>query len=260
MIKLFRFARRDPALTARVFETAWWREATRAAEAPPEVRPVRVVVGTVLPGLSTPAGGGPGEPGEDAPRPRYDVMSVLWFPDIAALGRFESSRATPDVTGDGGRGAAGAAPEPATLVTLVAEERVARGADWFERHLAAGGGAFKHLALARRTAGLTRAEFSERWAAHGAQVRVVGTATTTAIPESVRGDAYVQNHPLAAADDPAYDAVNEVYFDELAGLRARARWFQENPLDGSGTDLFGPTTFLAVREDVLLAGVPAGAS
>jgi hypothetical protein len=145
------------------------------------------------------------------------------------------------------------------LVTVVAEERVARGADWLDRHLADGGGAFKHLALARRTSGLTRAEFSKRWAAHGGQGRVVGTATATAIPVEVRGDAYVQNHPLPADGDPSYDAVNEVYFAELGGLRARARWFQANPLDSSGADLFGPTTFLAVREEVLLAGVPADA-
>jgi hypothetical protein len=62
----------------------------------------------------------------------------------------------------------------------------------------------------------------------------------------------VQNHPLPTTGaDWAYDAVNEVYFDDLAGLRTRIAWFAQH-FDGVGEDdLVGESWFVAVREEAL---------
>ena len=121
---------------------------------------------------------------------------------------------------------------------LIAEEVVLRGADWLDQRWRDGGERFKHIALTRRAGGLTQAEFSERWRDHG------GTVGTTPIPDLVKGCAYAQNHPVPG--DWPYDAVNEVWFDDLDGLRRRVVWFTEHA--PGGDDLFGPPTFLAVRE------------
>jgi hypothetical protein len=58
----------------------------------------------------------------------------------------------------------------------------------------------------------------------------------------------VQNHPDPGRD-AAYDAVNEVYFDDLEGLRARVEWFRQNP---PAHDLVSRWWFLAVTEELLL--------
>ena len=71
------------------------------------------------------------------------------------------------------------------------------------------------------------------------------------IPEDVRGLAYVQNHPLRDDDLSPYDAVNEVYFDDLDGLRRRVEWFRDNEIGQVPDDLFGATSFMAVQEDVI---------
>jgi hypothetical protein len=122
---------------------------------------------------------------------------------------------------------------------LTVEEHVLRGADWLADQRAAA--PYRHLALARRADGLTRAEFRQRWREHSGSV---GTAVgTTEIPPTAQGLAYLQNH--AMGDDPAYDAINEVFFADLESLRQRVAWFVANPpLPG---ELFGPTTFLAVQ-------------
>jgi len=83
----------------------------------------------------------------------------------------------------------------------------------------------------------------------------------------VRGRAYVQNHPDPAGER-VYDAVNEVWFDDLAGLRARVEWFRANLSGPAGSgpagsgpvgsgpaeaDLVRQSWFIAVREHVVLA-------
>jgi len=78
-----------------------------------------------------------------------------------------------------------------------------------------------------------------------------------AIPDEVRGRAYVQNHPDPAGERP-YDAVNEVWFDDLAALRARVEWFRAHlsgPADSgpAEADLIRQSWFIAVREHVVLA-------
>jgi hypothetical protein len=228
VIKLIRFASRDPDVAPDAFAAAWLADARRAAEAPPDARPVRAAVGLVLPAFSGPADGSGGGA-------RHDAVGFAWFADAGAVGRFQEWHAAE---------AAGVARAEVTAV--VARELVARGAGWLAAH--AGGGAFRHVALARRAAGLTRTEFSRLWAAHAGQVTTAGAAAATVIPAAVRGEAYVQNHPLAAGEDGwAYDAVNEVHFDRLVGLRARVDWFRDNPLAAAGSDLFGPAEFLALH-------------
>jgi hypothetical protein len=128
-------------------------------------------------------------------------------------------------------------------LAVVAEEAVVRGAPWLEQRWKDGGPMVKHMALATRAAGLTQPEFAARWRAHA------GTAGGARVPDEARGLAYVQNHPIAG--QWPYDAVNEVYFDDLDGLRRRVEWFRGNvpaPADGS---LFGQSWLVAVREVVI---------
>ena len=128
---------------------------------------------------------------------------------------------------------------------VVAEEHVLRGEHWLDARWRHGGARFMHMAFARRAPGLAPGEFAQRWRSHA------GSAGGVLIPEEAKGLAYAQHHPLPrAVGEWPFDAVNEVWFDELEGLRLRVEWFQEN-LDPAGDDLFGPSLFLAVRETVL---------
>jgi hypothetical protein len=205
---------------------SWRAAATAALSAPPQVRPVRTAACTTLP--------------EILPDPRFDAIGLEWYADDAHLARFASWLATPH----------GSAVSEALSGTdqdiVVARERPLRGADWLERRWREGGARLKHMAIARRAEGLTPAEFSDRWRNRAGLVGAV------AIPDEARGQAYVQNHPLpkAGAGWP-YDAVNEVYFDDLAGLRTRIAWFAEH-FDGVGEeDLVAESWFVAVREEAL---------
>jgi len=52
-----------------------------------------------------------------------------------------------------------------------------------------------------------------------------------AIPDDVRGLAYVQNHPVVVdGHEWAFDAVNEVWFERLDHLRLRQAWFADRPV------------------------------
>jgi len=132
-------------------------------------------------------------------------------------------------------------------VEVVAEEVVLRGSEWLEARWRDGGERYKHVAFARRAEGLTPAQFAERWRSHA------GSLGGVPIPDEAKGRAYAQNHPLPRdVGEWPFDAVNEVWFDDLDGLRRRVEWFAEHH-DPSGDDLFGPSRFLAVRE-VLVSG------
>ncbi|WP_176611280.1 EthD domain-containing protein [Actinomadura sp. WMMB 499] len=242
MIKRMRFAARPPDVPRDAFRDAWPGAVAAALDAPPGARPSRLAVCTPVP-LAAP----------DAP---YDAVGIEWFADAGHLRRFEEWLGT-----SGGRerlrpldGLAESAASP----VIVADESPLRGADWLDRRWAAGGARFKHMALAVRAAHLTPAEFAERWRAHAGRVRTAGSSAATAVPDAVRGCAYVQNHPRPRTPDSpdgegewAYDAVNEVYFDDLAGLRARVEWFRATGAGRGGDDLFGRSWFLAVREEVI---------
>jgi len=197
----------------------------RAADAAHDVRPLRAAVCTALPGVLD-------------SEPKHDTVTLEWFADPAHLERFEAWLDASD-------------PRAVDAPTVVADELVLRGADWLEQRWRDGGPKLKHMALATRPSELSAAEFSERWRTQAGAVTRGGTRTE--IPVEARGLAYVQNHPRSrAAGEWAYDAVNEVYFDDLASLERRIAWFRDN-VDTGGDDLVQESWFLAVREAVLFS-------
>lgn len=161
--------------------------------------------------------------GSPAPAPVSPLRAVLCEPlgggDAVTLEWFASGTRLPDRD-------------------MIATESVLRGADWLEERWRSGGPVYKHMAIATRAAGLTREEFSRRWRGHG------GAVGGIVIPDAARGQAYVQNHVLRGE----YDAVNEVYFDNLSDLRARAAWFEDRPAD---PDLFRSSELMCVHELVI---------
>ncbi len=228
VIKRLRFATRSPQLSFDGFARQWPLLCAAAADAPSGLRPVRVAVCTVLPDLT----------GPDA---RHDGVVAEWFRDIRHLRRHDRWRSRRD-------DAAETVTLPARATEVIAREQVLRGGDWLRHRWDDGGARMKHMAVAVRAANLTPEEFAARWTAHAGTVRRPGAATV-AIPDSARGRAYVQNHPVAATRT-AYDAVNEVYFDDLTGLRTRIDWFRAHGPTGPD-ELFERSWFLAAREVVL---------
>jgi len=185
-----------------------------AADAPPAARPLRAVTCAAIPELSD-----PGYP--------HEQIAIEWFSGDAHLAEYEAWLGDAD---------------PA----VVATEHVMRGADWLSRRWLDSGEKVKHMALARRAAGLTPPEFAERWRSRA------GVAGGTPIPDAARGRAYVQNHPVPrAAGEWPWDAVNEVYFDDVAGLRARVEWFRANVDPSAESDVFGESWMIAVREVII---------
>lgn len=238
MIRGIRFATRRDGLTPEEFAAAWPEAVAAAAQAPPGVRPSRLAVCTVLPDL---AGPGPG--------PRHGGVEIGWFADEEHLRRFRGWVGTPQGWAVL-KGLDRLVDHDASPV-IVAEEAVLRGADWLEERWRRGGAKLKHMAIAVRAEGLTPAEFSARWRDHAGRVRKPGEKEPVPIPAEARGLAYVQNHPLPkAAGEWPYDALNEVYFDDPEGLRARIAWFRENYREGED-DLFGRSWFLTAREELI---------
>jgi len=131
----------------------------------------------------------------DLPPPPFAAVGIQWFDDVDAA-----------VTAANGS------------TTVVAEEVVLRGADYLASRWAGGGERLKMMSFGRRNPRWTRQEFSQRWR------RDAGRVGGDAIPEDVRGLAYVQNHPLLTRDDPPFDAVNEVWFERLDLLRRRGAY------------------------------------
>lgn len=237
MIKRIRFATRRQDVPAGAFPGAWRGAVAGAADAPPDVRPSRVAVCTTLPGLTDPG-------------PRHDGIGIEWFADVPHLRRFQEWLATP--AGGPLLQRFDTVVDPGTSPVVVAEESVMRGADWLEERWRDGGERLKHMAIALRAADLTPAEFAERWRNHAGRIRRPGEADATAIPDGARGRAYVQNHPRPrTTGEWAYDALNEVYFEDAGSLRARIEWFRAN-LPGQGQeDLVRRSWFIAAREEVL---------
>lgn len=197
--------------------------AVAATAAPLDVRPVRIALCVALPDV--------------LPDPRFAAVGIEWFRGVGHLERFASWLAALNGSA-GGR----------TDEILTAHEHALRGADWLERRWRDGGTRLKHMAVARRAAGLSSVQFSEKWRNRAGRVGAVR------IPDRARGQAYVQNHPLAEAGaDSPYDAVNEVYFDDVDGLRARIAWFAANSSQAAEDDLVGESWFVAVREELLWA-------
>jgi hypothetical protein len=241
--KRITLAKRKHGVPAASFMAEWPRLAVLAAgDAPADVRPFRVSVCTTVPE----AGG---------PAPPHDGAVFEWFRDRGHAARFETWRTARPV-GAPDRHLAAMVEEGSSPV-LLADEVVLRGADWLERRWAEGGPKLKHVALAQRAEGLSPEEFSRRWKDQAGQVRLGGASPSqpTRIPDDVRGLAYVQNHPQPRPSGAwAYDAVNEVYFDDVAGLRRRVDWFEETLSDGPGDALFPRTWTMALRETPVVNG------
>ncbi|UGQ12461.1 hypothetical protein LO772_02265 [Yinghuangia sp. ASG 101] len=229
MIKRIRFATAAVGVTPTRFTSAWRETAAGAANAPAYTRPTRITVGLPVP-----------DPARDT-GPRHDAVALEWFRDAAHLRRFMTWLGTRD-----GRTVTAAAERVVAAggeQIIVAEERVLDGADWLARHRRDGGGALKTMTLARRDPRLTSEEFSRRWA-HGGNPGAHADA---------RGLAYVQNHPFTRPNDWPYDAVNEVYFDDPAGLRADdTRPGRHTP--GIADGLVRAAWTLDIAEEVLLTG------
>jgi hypothetical protein len=239
VIKRLRFATRRKDVTEPEFSAAWPAVVAAAAGAPPGVRPSRIAVCLTLPGLSVPGH-------------RHDGTGIEWFADAGHLRRFTEWLGTPD----GRRLAcqAGEIADSRASPVIVAEEAVVRGGEWLEQRWRGGGSKLKQMAVAVRASGLTPAEFSRVWRGRAGQIRRPGAADVTVIPDAARGRAYVQNHPCPrTAGEWAYDAVNEVWFDDLASLRARITWFRENLSGGAESDFVRQSWFVAAREEVVQA-------
>ncbi len=204
----------------RTTEASWLAVAVGALDAPADVRPRRIAVCAVVEEL--------------VPDPVHDTVALEWFADADHAERFEAWAAGEGRVVTGG-------------TVVVAEEHVLRGADWLDTRWRDGGERLKHMAIARRAAGLTPTEFSRRWRDHA------GAVGATPIPDVAKGCAYTQNHPVARPDGEwPYDAVNEVWFDDLDALRTRIDWLADAlGANAGGDDLVGEHSFLAVREVVV---------
>jgi hypothetical protein len=237
VIKRICFATPKKDVSPEAFSAAWPYAVAAAADAPPEVRPSRIAVCLTLPDLS-------------GPDRRHDGIGIEWFADAGHLERFTEWLGTPD--GRRLRLRADRVADRDASPVIVADESILRGADWLEQRWRGGGPKLKHMAVAVRASGLTPAEFSQAWRSRAGQIRRPGAADVTVIPNDARGHAYVQNHPQPrTAGEWAYDAVNEVYFDDLESLRIRITWLRENLSGQAEADLVRQSWFIAGQETVL---------
>lgn len=191
----------------------WLQRATSAVSVPP----LRAAVSRVVQGSAAP----------------HDAIGITWFQDLAAM-----------------RSAyAHALQEPGTVI--IAEEHVLRGADWLEQRWLDRTPKYKHMALARRAAGLSATEFSERWRNRPGRIGSGTSAQTLEIPAAARGHAYVQNHPVHGANEALYDAINEVYFDDIASMQSRIAFFADHNVAHADADLVSEALFVVVEEHPL---------
>lgn len=230
MIKRIRLATGKNGLGHGEFSGRWRDAVAAVASAPEPARPIRLTVSTALP--------------EVAANQKYEGVALEWFTDRGHLLRFESWLRTPG--GQASERLMGEAVELDASPVVVTDERVIRGADWLERRWQDAGPKLKQLAIATRADGLTLSQFLDLWRSRA------GTIGAAPIPEAFRGLAYVQNHPQVEADrDWAYDAINEVYFDDVDSLLARIAYFERELTERSENDLVSANWFLAVREELI---------
>jgi hypothetical protein len=194
---------------------SWWRDVLGA-----EGAPVRVELSTAITLL-------------DLPAPSFAAVDVLWFADGAAAADHDAwfrANAPAIALDDDSR-------------ALVVEEVVVRGADHLAARRLDGNLGYKMMSFGRRSPDLSRAQFVERWR------REAGRMGGEVIPDDVRGQAYVQDHPVG--DEVAFDALNEVWFDRLDDLHRRAEWFAARPVPA---DLMDPAQCwsLYLREERLI--------
>jgi hypothetical protein len=238
VIKRISFATKRPTLSVDEFASGWPIAVAGVAQAPVDVQPLRVAVCTILGGLT-------------GSEPKHDGISLEWFADTEALERYDSWLASQD--GQAWTRQLDEVVQRDASPVMVADELVLRGADWLAQRWLDGGVKLKHMAIARRARDLTQAQFSERWRSRAGQIRKAGKTELSAIPDEARGLAYVQNHPRPRPEgDWAYDALNEVYFDDVERLKKRIDFFRENFLDQLEPDLVRDGSFVAAREELVL--------
>jgi hypothetical protein len=236
MIKRISFATRRSDLSPERFAMAWREALLLGASAPDQVAPRRVAACTSMP--------------EVLADPLYDGVGLEWFEDAAHVERYEAW------LGSEAAEALHAALEEAidleTSPLVLADEHIMRGAGWLEQRWRTGGIQLKHMAIAQRAPELSPAEFSQRWLGRSGTLGRSGQTQALVIPDEARGLAYVQNHPRPrASGDWPYDALNEVYFDELDGLERRIAFFDEHLTVESERDLLGPSWFIAATEELI---------
>lgn len=234
MIKRIRFATRHPQRPGEDFADRWRSVFAAAREAPVDVRPLHAAVCICLP--------------EILPHPVHDGVGIEWFSDSGHLDRYQQWLGSP--CGGSAAGRLEAAVDIAASPVLLADEFVLRGDAWLDERWRRGGEKVKHMALARRAEGLTQAEFSERWKGRAGTIST-GAGPAVPIPERARGLAYVQNHPRRGAGVNPYDALNEVYFDDVDSLQARIDWFDRNLRGRAEADLVSQSWFVAAGEELL---------
>jgi hypothetical protein len=228
LIKRFRLATAKRGLGREEFAGGWREAVAAAASAPARARPVRLTVSVALPETTTDQ--------------RHDGVSIEWFRDREHLRRFESWLGT--TAGRAVRELRSEVIEFDASPVVVTSERVVSGADWLDRRWQEGGPKLKQLAIAIRADGLTLPQFLERWRG---RADPVGAAS---VPAAYRGLASVQNHPLVdAGREWAYDAITEVYFDDVDSLLARIAYFGREPAGDADNDLVRAHWLLAVSED-----------
>jgi hypothetical protein len=236
VIKRIRLATGKSGLSRDEFSGRWRDAVAASASAPEPARPVRLTVSTALQDIVA--------------SQRYEGVALEWFTDREHLLRFEAWLRTPD--GQASQRLMGAAAELDASPVVVTDERVVRGADWLERRWQDARPKIKQLAIATRADGLTLAQFLDLWRSRA------GTIGAAPIPGAYRGLAYVQNHPrVADGREWAYDAINEVYFDDTDSLLARIAYFERELTGESENDLVSANWFLAVREEPIEPGTIA---
>lgn len=164
------------------------------------------------------------------PSPAFDAVEVVWLAGgVEQLALDEPLRSFDPALAPG-----------EGSVAIVVEEVVGRGADALTARWADGGPRPKMMSFGRRARTLSREDFADRWRAEA------GSLGGEPMPDEVRGIAYVQDHPVG--DDPPFDAINEVWFDDAAALGSRARWLAARPIPAGLMDPPTCATLCLVEE------------
>jgi hypothetical protein len=151
----------------------------------------------------------------DLPPPTFAAIDVQWFDEPAAAFANEDWLASVDPRLQLGSDLLGK-----RSCRVIAEEVVLRGPEYLDARWQQGGERFKMTSFGKRNPALTLPEFSARWRSQA------GRLGDAEIPAPIRGLAYVQNHavPVDGHEWP-FDAINEVYFEQLDQLQRRRAYF-----------------------------------
>jgi uncharacterized protein (TIGR02118 family) len=144
--------------------------------------------------------------------------------------------------------------DPAQTRSGATHERVLKGRDrlFDDAVRREQGGAVKVVAFLKRRPDMSTAECCRYWEQCHAPLAL------TAVPADVFAYAYVQNHCIVEkGTEPDFDAVAELYFDDLKAVRRWSRWYASDDgavlrADELNFILPDQRTILVTRERVLL--------